>query len=444
MPESKSRLLDQEPDCIAVVPDHPDFVVIGTYSLVESDQDQASNERKGSLQILPFSEDNKDIRRVELDRQDFTFGIYDIHFHPKHKDMLGVATSDAEVRFFSVIAQRTAEESKLYRLHFVYHGHVTVEAPDPSDGHLAVVTQFQFIEQDLSTDTRDTHVLLVATTQFGNTKIVKTTLSASSTDPETSHTNFFQRILVHKQSFDLEAWATLPLLDAATDQLLVLSGGDDGQLIVSSVSCPPPTAITNIGLDLETLTPTKLHVDKRTHEAGVVSICSLGVCPPLPRDTSQSAATSIASKETLTLTGSYDEHLRLFLLTQPSSKYASVTLKLLTELKLNGGVWGIELLDQYPTGSGSINHDYILMMAGHTAGAFIVRLSCKRTDDKARDWQCNFTIESRFTEHESLVYAVSAKRAENNGLLQKWHVISTSFYDKRVCNWEWIDEKRPP
>ncbi|KAK5093212.1 hypothetical protein LTR70_004855 [Exophiala xenobiotica] len=444
MLESKSRLLDQEPDCVAVVPDHPDFVVIGTYSLVESDQHQASNERIGFLQILPFFADNKDIRHVELDRQDFTFGIYDVHFHPKYRDVLGVATSDAEIRFFSLIAQRTAEESKLCRLHFVYHGHVIVEAPDPSDGHLAVVTQFQFIEQDLSTDTRDTHVLLVATTQFGNTKIVKTTLSASSTDPETSHRSLFQRILVHKQSFGLEAWTTLPLLDAVTDQLLVLSGGDDGQLIVSSVSCPHSTAPTNNELDLETLIPTKLHVDKRTHEAGIVSICFLGVLHPLPRDPSQSAATSTTPKETLILTGSYDEHLRLFLLTQPSSNYASVTLKLLTELKLNGGVWRIELLDQYPTGSESINHHYILLIAGHTAGAFIIRLSCKRTEDKGGERQYAFTIEKHFTEHDSLVYAVCANRVETNEPHRKWHVLSTSFYDKKVCNWEWTDENKQP
>jgi len=445
MLEGKGRILDQEPDCIVVVPDHPDFVVIGTYSLVESDQNQVSNERKGSLQILPFFTNNNNGHHVELDRQDFPFGIYDIHFHPKYKDMLGVATSDAEIHFFSVTARHTAEENKLSRLQFVYHGHIPIEAPHPSDGHLAIVTQFHFIEQDLRPLSRDFHVLLIATTQFGNTKIVKTTLPARSTDPEPGHSIPFQHVLVHKQSFDLEAWATLPLTGTTTEQLLILSGGDDSQLIISSVASLQLTGPTNAEIDLEMLTTTNLHIDRRTHEAGVVSICSLGVCPPSPQDPSPSAVPSPASKETLILTGSYDENLRLFLLTHSSSDYPPVALKLLTELKLNGGVWRIELLDQYLTSTDSegIIHNYILLLAGHTAGAFIIRLSCKISEDKAADWQYDFTIEKHFTDHESLVYAVDAKHTGNSEPHRKWDIISTSFYDKRVCNWEWVDEKRP-
>jgi len=142
------------------------------------------------------------------------------------------------------------------------------------------------------------------------------------------------------------------------------------------------------------------------------------------------------SSPMLFLTGSYDEHLRLFLLPSPSSHSRNPTLEHIGTIHLEGGVWRIILLDTYTTEAFVTN--YLLLIAGHTAGAFIVRLTCKR--GFYNDWEYVFEVEKQVTEHESLVYAVAAKRDEL--VRGKWDVISTSFYDKKICNWDWIDEQK--
>lgn len=451
-----SRSLDQEPDTIVVIPAFPEFVVVGTYSLVskpEGEEDGSSNYsggRIGSLRILPFSAQGSDVEidaNTSLGREDFTFGIYDVHFHPHHENLLGVATSNGEILFFDVLLQDSYSGSP-YHMGFSALGKVLVEEPDEDDESRAIITSFHFLDiprQNLpSSNSKDYTIFLAATTQLGNTKLVQAVIPRKTEQVRDLRTVESQIIDVHKQTMDLEAWTTLPLFTSPST-LHILSGGDDSQLLISSIEMPFHQYVRTSDLYLDLHEPIKRLTEKRTHEAGIVHICNLGPHPihlpqaSQPNDDNESA-------QYLILTGSYDENLRLFLFSPANSNRPMTTLSLLSELSLGGGVWRIILLDTYDSSS-SQSHDYILLIAAHTAGACIVRLSC--TQVQGDTWKYEYKVEKWFTEgHESLVYAVATKKGAPLGDLgatwdkKTWDIISTSFYDKKVCDWKWIDAKK--
>lgn len=465
--QSEMRFLDQEPDTVAIIPLQPQYVVLGTYSLVEgeskADNTSHTAERRGSLQILPFSDSSDQITHgsVYVARKDFPFGIYDLHFHPIYCDILGVATSNAELLFFRVNSQ--TEHIGAGMPEIIEIGRLLVEEPHEDDGRRAIITQFVFIDFDhASLDDNGNRyqkkysapeLLLLATTQFGNTKLIKVLIPNTSLPPTS---NAFldldcQIVTIHKQSFDLEAWTVLPILhnSGSSQDLLVVSGGDDSQLMVSSLAMPASSASawrSKLGeLDLDTLTPIKLVTDTRTHEAGIVS---LELLDDFPYGDSLISAPADA-RGYLILTGSYDEHIRLFRLSPPTSAISRWSCRLLDEYRLPGSVWRIQLLDSYchSTPTSAVSKDYVLLIAGHTAGAFVVRLSSMRaaTTD-VEQLKFAWTIERSFTEHESLVYVALGKKRDKASTSDPgsmaWDMISASFYDKRMCQWEWIDEKR--
>jgi len=474
------RDLDQEPDTIALVPEDPEFVVIGTYSLTNGNPDSGSSSRKGSLQVVPFSEPVRSQPDVHfsLERLDFPFGIYDVHFHPQYRDLLGAATSAGHVQFYFLSRCYNAVKASM-EFTFISLGEALVEEPDEDDGPLPIVTQFQFIhpEQQVQSlgDQHQRSVILAATTQFGSTKLLKTTLpypvrtipddlsskhDFSQDAPKSVRTQLLQ---IHQQSFDLEAWTTLPIIywkssKQVEPDVLVLSGGDDSQLLMSHLHLPSSVLEDT---DIDTIDVNFLLTLKRTHQAGAVSICGLGPVQPSSRYQAEVESGSYACQWFI-LTGSYDETLRLFILNvnhsdqdlaEPGPPTLSFVLQ--AELALGGGVWRIKLLDSYENPAplqpdAAISTDYILLIAGHTSGAHIVRLTITESVSAHDERKCEFKIEKSFTEgHDSLVYAVEARSgAPVRGSVSnqfshevKWEIMSTSFYDKRVCNWKWTDPR---
>ena len=139
--------------------------------------------------------------------------------------------------------------------------------------------------------------------------------------------------------------------------------------------------------------------------------------------------------ERFILTGSYDEHIRIFLL-RPSDG-TPWRFDLLSEFKMPGSVWRIQLLDRYTDSAGV---HFVLLIAGHTAGAFIVRMKswivAGGNAGRTGHWRFEWKIEKTFAEHASFVYAVAARKNPDVG---QWDVVSTSFYDQKVCNWNWLD-----
>ena len=161
------------------------------------------------------------------------------------------------------------------------------------------------------------------------------------------------------------------------------------------------------------------------------------------------------------LTGSYDEALRLFI-------YDSTTAKnrLVTEAQLGGGVWRLKLMDEYvesipreeSNGAGcaameprETNHFLVLASCMH-AGVKILRITytaqyCSLPKDTLgyeelvanMGWQIE--VVAQFTAgHESMVYCCDFRTEEAELGPGSYTIVSTSFYDKQVCVWGFVDE----
>lgn len=489
-----SRTIDYEPDTAALIPQFPDYVIVGTYSLSSedaqvdtsdsTDQQQSSVQRRhGMLQVLPFDYSPTNLDGDSLARSLVAYkfpdcGIYSVHFHPQYSHILGAAASDARIYFFHVSASASSESNHpVFSLTLI--GSVLVENPEDNDGQIAIITQFHFLTSPSNPETR---ITLVATSQFGNTKHVLVDLPNISEHTWTSDGAIATSLAcqtqqVHQQAYGMEAWSVLALSTTSTTpttltQHTILSGGDDSQLILSASTTPaqqPPTFHS-------------LLIDRHAHTAGIVSITSLG---PVPFQL-KPATTKTSLPPHLIATGSYDEHLRIFLFDpSPFPSAPRPTLTLLSTLKLPSGVWRITLLDHYTRSNTHPRRktDYLLLIAGHTAGAFIVRLTITSSEADADankrhhgeidgeqytsppQITAELHEEASFTiGHGSLVYSCLARlgapaaaaaatttpaggvehQSESEVKLESgrvWHVLSCSFYDKRLCNWQWTDRE---
>lgn len=219
----------------------------------------------------------------------------------------------------------------------------------------------------------------------------------------------------------LEAWtvAVSPCL-VNEDQLYLYAGGDDlhfwkARLVLDEAYSgedllEPENVILNCGSD------------KKTHDAGITAILPLSVM-------------SEQGKEEIVLTGSYDEHVRLLVLKDDSRR--SVVL---AEKRLGGGVWRLKILERLQTpqvpanetvASNAItnNHLSIRVLASCMhAGVRVLELCRSRRGD----W--SIRVLAQFLEHESMNYASDARKSLTNeeaGMT----IVSTSFYDRRLCIW---------
>ena len=260
--------------------------------------------------------------------------------------------------------------------------------------------------------------------------------------PGTHPSTFYEKCDVHKQNYDLQAWALAPIHlqydDDGYGKHLILSGGDDSCLLASYIEVNYEISNrVSLGCNLRSL-----WTDCRGHEAGVTAILPL---PPLTTNENKPSQPSTCIPF---LTGCYDEQLRLF--TLDPQTYQRTYLE---SFKFDGGgVWRIQLLDHYAAPASAaataapadVPH-YILLVSAMHAGAFIARLTYEtlRTslehEVEAKQWK--LTVAAKFTKaHHSMVYACDAVRGRERG---KWTVVSTSMYDRVMCTWVWKDEMAP-
>ncbi|KAF7540500.1 hypothetical protein G7054_g1395 [Neopestalotiopsis clavispora] len=127
------------------------------------------------------------------------------------------------------------------------------------------------------------------------------------------------------------------------------------------------------------------------------------------------------TQEAILVTGSYDDHIRVHVV--------GLANRQLAKLDLGGGVWRLKTIsfqsDQNDAGSWSAT----LLASCMYAGARVVRIS--------GDWyQCKIQVLARFEEHESMNYG-SDIRILGDGKLVR--ILSTSFYDKRLCLWDFSE-----
>ncbi|KAJ9604104.1 hypothetical protein H2200_011627 [Cladophialophora chaetospira] len=469
--EYTTRTLDQEIDTVAICPSHPDYMIIGTYSLVKNDS-QASyvgQSRLGSLRVMTVSSTFKPsyagMLPPELDRIDLPCAVLDIHFHPEDPTLLGVATSNARVYFYrfvvhgDVLGRRVT--TKLVPL-----GSVRV-SDDDEHGLTPLVTQFTWFDEIRSTGPKGLGDVIIAalaaTTSFGEARLLKISVPAIRDlfddrigKEEVSILSSSE--VVHKH--DLEAWCIASinfntLKNTETNdgggQRLVLTGGDDSALLASLIT-PSMPDWPPVQIDEESINATQVWKDRRNHSAGVVAILSLA-SPSTTMESNQSRPQTIPL-----LTGSYDESVRIFEI-DPTTYRG--TLK--TELKLNGGVWRLKVLDEYTTNQnhGTNEYHYLLLASLMHAGAAIIRITYTTSSTGEVTW----TIKplTTFTAgHESMVYCCDArlenpdasqqenaydeagnKLARADGMAAEpptYTIVSTSFYDMKICTWKFVDE----
>ncbi|KEF62301.1 uncharacterized protein A1O9_00273 [Exophiala aquamarina CBS 119918] len=489
-PEYISRTGTEEIDTVAVSPVHPEYMVTGTYSLLASEEtpEYEAQVRKGSLEILLVT--HKWMPRYagmlppNLEKISFSCAIPDIHFHPTDGSLLGVATSTGYVHFFrfykhgDVLGRRV--DARLLPMGFAK------VADADEHGLKPLVTQFTWspeISTHGVTGIDDFHRAgLAFTSSFGNTSYVIVEIPAirdvfdhrlAKEVPELTHMS----AKLHKH--ELEAWTVAAVtLRSSYDTFdrLVFSGGDDSALMATSVQLPNTTS-PSFNYDDVSINTNLLWRDRRSHGAGVVAILPLPAMH-VPRDTGMHG-----KKEILPLlTGSYDETLRIFEIDMVS--YRPVLQK---EMKFAGGVWRLKVLDEYSTITtdqgelmlleheeehtalrtkhfgGQLEHHTLIVVSLMHAGAMIIRVTYTRgTDLSGCSW--SITPLQRFRDgHESMVYCCAARlepppvlfprfsykavlksskprrEGDDDARCPTYTVVSTSFYDKKICTWKFID-----
>ncbi|KAL2421382.1 hypothetical protein ABEF95_007417 [Exophiala dermatitidis] len=477
--EFTTRTTDQEVCAVEISPLHPEYMIIGTYSLVKKDdrRDYEAQTRKGSLQIMTVSETFKPryagMLPPQLHRVDFASAVLDLHFHPADGSLLGVATSNAQMQFFRFVKHGDVLGRRVMTK-LILLGTATVADPD-EHGLVPLVTQFLWFPEmrvhGVSAISDVQQVSFAVTTSLGETRVVKVALPAikdmfderlsrPGTGLEQQQSLHVEATTVHQH--DLEAWtvASIDLPAGASEQQqqeisqrLILSGGDDSALIASAWNIDTWESICS-----------PLWKDRRTHTAGVVSILPL------------------APVNTFTplITGSYDEFIRIYEL-NPSQFPFRATFK--TELRLNGGVWRLKVLDQYSSNNNNHQHQHhtLILASLMHGGASILRLthtydSGSSQSDTSGTGIWTITPLTLFRSgHESMVYCCDAirehpdasapmpgadagpaptKSGPNHAAEHKhvtidkedpttapptYTVVSTSFYDKKICTWTFVD-----
>ncbi|KIW11164.1 hypothetical protein PV08_10464 [Exophiala spinifera] len=476
-----TRTADQEIDTVAICPAHPEYMVIGTYSLVKPDAPRSypSQTRQGSIQVLTVSSDFRPryagMLPPQLDRMAFPEAIVDIHFHPSDGTLFGAATSTGKVHLFrfikhgDVLGRRVI--TKLLPL-----GSVTVSEPD-EHGLSPLVTQFAWLPgvptKGVLGISDVQGICFAAVTSFGETKIVYASVprikdlydqrvGQDLAAPPVAITD------VHKH--ELEAWTVASLTlpgsgdteDQGTVTHMILSGGDDSALIASAIDLLSPSELSEQLMapasasasaspsHISELSAMQLWKDRRNHTAGVVAILPL---PPLRTKSNKKDDADPASNGDFfvpLVTGSYDEGLRVFEIDHTSRRATFVT-----ETSLGGGVWRLKVLDQYTTTEGRaqdrhLRHHTLILVSLMHGGAAVLRLTY--APGASESWTIDVLTTFR-AGHESMVYCCDAilespteeekpKSVSNHPAPPQppsYTIVSTSFYDMKICTWTFVD-----
>lgn len=208
----------------------------------------------------------------------------------------------------------------------------------------------------------------------------------------------------------LEAWCinfspTSPDDSKDDAEVTVYCGGDDSMLRYQSLSLSRPDEV------LSSESPYAPITIKGTHTAGVTAIL------PLPL--------FMKDKGRMVVTGSYDDHLRVFIIHDLHESYGLRQVGLVLEENLGGGVWRLDLVNISQRDGGL--RIRILASCMH-AGARLVDVEVQNE----QDWTCH--VLAQFEEHQSMNYGSDYVRGgQGDGL----RCVSTSFYDKLLCVWDY-------
>ncbi|CAG8084810.1 unnamed protein product [Penicillium olsonii] len=386
--------LDQPPSCLEFCPEAPDYFIVGTYLLSESKTDQGEIEQKktGSLQLWKLDPVSKALSQIQ--RIDLPYAVFDLHFHPRQKDLFAIASSVGTVALFQVNPSDPASNPITQLWSKQVHEDPSIPTlflawapqnwfPRPADGFAVTFSDSRTAVFGTQGDIRD----------------------------EVAEWGTFEAKQMIEVWFVALASMTSPVDDHKTQIPFMFTGNDFGSLHTRRLDGSAEID------DDEHVSPMLLEHDDRArhHTAGVTAILPL----PVP----------MVDDAPILLTGSYDEGLRVY--------HATRRGEVLAEQGLDGGVWRLQPLETkvmmaMDAGNASVTQFLVLASCMH-AGTRVVQVSLKESGGSS-EWEIE--VLAKFTEHESMNYASGvwdsgAQRKSKSEFL----VVSSSFYDRRLCVW---------
>ncbi|KAK3690038.1 hypothetical protein B0T22DRAFT_379086 [Podospora appendiculata] len=417
----QSLHLDLPPSCLEFCPAHLSFFLVGTYNLQKHEEDSASaaesagsesdkddaqtassakaQNRNGS--IIAFQVSNDKIVHVQTEPQ--PSALLDLHFNPNagHHDICAVVSSTATLALFKL---SPGQDQPLKHLKTMDMASMSA-AEDPN-----TVTDVLFLSFCWHPSRAD---MIALTTSTGGVLLVDLGAADNSwklfSEPIITHTLEAWCVAI-SPSLDLSVQSRAGQQDIEQNAFTLFSGGDDSTLRYQTISLIPASDPSQGRYALDE-TSSQPAANRRGHEAGVTAILPL-------------CLTKAGSG--LIVTGSYDDHIRLFSVA-PYEPYVTGKAEMLAESNLGGGVWRLKRIDLDNAAlEGTTWRVRILASCMH-AGARIVEL------EKTASGEHLFHTIARFEEHESMNYGSDFLPGRP---ASKLTVVSTSFYDKLLCLWK--------
>ncbi|KAF5022758.1 hypothetical protein F66182_5173 [Fusarium sp. NRRL 66182] len=395
-----SLTLELPPSCVQFCPAHPELFVVGTYNL-QGDEQEGKDEgdeyddgaaatsktpqsRNGSLLVFKVDGNQLETSRL-VQTVSQPSAILDLRFHPSKglEDILAVVSSTGTLAVFKL------EPSQ-----------------NPS-------SPLQHISTSRCEDIGEDVLFLQCNWHPENPDLIGITTSTSSArvlrlDKEFRVTQQYADLNI---SNSLEAWCIAfspgtPESSQGKAQVTAYCGGDDSILRYTSCIWYPddPESLCE-----EPYSPATI---KGTHNAGVTAIL------PLPL--------FMKDRGRVVVTGSYDDHLRVFIIHDLHETYGMKKVQLALEENMGGGVWRLDLVKIQE--SAESTQVRILASCMH-AGARLIELEVVQE----KEWTCR--VLARFEEHKSMNYGSDFMREDEVGT--RLRCVSTSFYDKLLCLWEY-------
>ena len=382
--------LDGPISCLSFFPENQHILLVGIYELHDvGEQDKSGNPQVRSGRIVTLEVDEHLLVHPHICTV-ASFGLESLTINSKIIHVEQVSAGILDLRFSPVRSTDVAVATSVGRVD-LYHLH-------PESLGLTRMRSFNL--------TVDSALVLhldwqpqAPTAQHSR---IAVTLSdgriAVSEASEGKHGTAFI------QAHSLEAWfvAWDPL-----EPRSIYSGGDDSCFCVSSLPIDDVGGAEvdeSNGVSANEVTNHPLYCNRKFHYAGVTSILPF----PLTIDGHK-----------IVLTGSYDETLRVL-----RAENGRQNWKIDFEMALGGGVWRLQILEHKEVKSEGTWSLTILASCMH-AGPKIVQLNFRAS------MPLSARVVAEFAGHSSMNYASDARQERT----RDWTIVSSSFYDKKLCLW---------
>ncbi|OQE37311.1 hypothetical protein PENCOP_c010G05284 [Penicillium coprophilum] len=404
-PQSATTVfLDQPPSCLEFCPEAPDHFIVGTYLLSENktEDGEIQQAKTGSLQLWKLDPVSKTLSGVQ--RIAVPYAVFDLHFHPRNKNLFAIATSVGSVALFQVSTTGDTSASPSITQLWTKQVH---EDPSIPALFLAWAPQNWFPQpaaDGFAVTFSDSRTAVFGTE--GDIRQEESVTEWGTYEAKQMIEVWFVALSTSRAKLDAETQnpSAIPFM---------FTGNDFGSLHTRRFD-----NTTDLDDPDEHISPMLLEHDDRArhHTAGVTAILPLDV--PLVDDAP------------VLLTGSYDESLRVY--------HATRRGEVLAEEGLDGGVWRLQLLHMTKIPGSDDPSDvseyrFLVLASCMHAGTRLVRVTCKQ-EDGAPDW--GIEVLAKFTEHESMNYASGVwEGRQETTRSSEVLCVSSSFYDRRLCVW---------